>query len=204
MHFKTFLNTLETYQSKPLSGIQSHLKFAPKTHFQQPDSITPKKAAVLALFYPDNDNNTCILLTKRASYKGTHSAQISFPGGKTTQEDTSLKRTALRETYEEVGIASNKIEIIRALTNVYIPPSNFLVTPFIGYSTKNPSLNINHEVEAIISVRIESLLNDQHTTNFNINNSYLTNVDVPCFKFRNHIIWGATAMILQEIKTLLS
>ena len=98
----------------------------------------PKKAAVLALFYPNLKNETTFLLTKRASYKGTHSAQISFPGGKFDQADENLTETALRETFEEVGVTANQIEIIREITDVYIPPSNFLATPFLAFSKTKP------------------------------------------------------------------
>ena len=115
---------------------------------------TPRRAAVLALFYPDQNNDTKFLLTQRASYKGTHSAQISFPGGKCDLNDFNLEETALRETDEEVGVSNKNVHIIRQLSDTYIPPSNFLVAPFMGYVNFTPSFNPNYEVAKIIEVSL--------------------------------------------------
>ena len=143
------------------------------------------------------------LLTQRASYKGTHSAQISFPGGKIEKTDKNLKETALRETFEEVGISEENINVIREITDVYIPPSNFLATPYIAFSKEKPNFIINHEVDHTFDVLLKDLLDDSNITSINITTSYAKNTDVPCFKLNNYIVWGATAMILNEIKELL-
>jgi len=163
-----------------------------------------KKAAVLSLFYPNHKNETCFLLTQRASYKGTHSAQISFPGGKIEKSDKNLQETALRETFEEVGILQTSIRVIRELTDVYIPPSNFLVTPFMSFVDEKPTFKINNEVKTTINVLVSDLLNDKNISSVNMNTSYMKNVEVPCFKLNNFIVWGATAMMLAEIKELLT
>jgi 8-oxo-dGTP pyrophosphatase MutT (NUDIX family) len=163
----------------------------------------PRHAAVLALFYPDSENETCFLLTLRASYNGTHSAQISFPGGKAEKTDTSFNHTAKRETYEEVGIEMSDIKIIKELTDAYIPPSNFLVTPFLGTLDVIPSFITNDEVEEIIEVRLSDLLDESNITLKNMSTSYMKNIEIPCFILNDHIVWGATAMILSEIKDLL-
>ncbi|RCS27262.1 CoA pyrophosphatase [Polaribacter sp. WD7] len=176
------------------------LKYDP----EQLSANNPKRAAVLALFYPNDKNETTFLLTQRASYKGTHSAQISFPGGKIEQIDTSLQETALRETFEEVGIHPDSISVFRELTDVYIPPSNFLATPFLGFSVKRPNFTTNHEVEKLIEVLLSDLLNDSSLTTVIMNTSYMKNAEVPCFKFNNYVVWGATAMMLSEIKELIS
>ena len=91
-----------------------------------------KKAGVMALFYPKENNVTHLLLILRKTYKGVHSNQIAFPGGKFEPEDADLKYTALRETFEEVGVPLAAIHVIKALSPVYIPPSNFEVQPFVG------------------------------------------------------------------------
>jgi len=206
MIFSDFIDQIEELQNKPLGGLASQMKLAPKmrTQFTQEiiDSKNPKKAAVLALFYPDKNNKTCFLLTERASYKGAHSAQISFPGGKSDKNDISLKVTALRETFEEVGIISEEIKIIRQLSDSYIPPSNFLVTPFIGIVKERPNFNQNYEVANIIEVLVPDLLNDHNLTTVEMETSYMKNITVPCFKLNDYIVWGATAMMLSEIKDL--
>lgn len=207
MKFNHFIKNIEVIQNSILGGLDAQFRLAPKMRLKYNNekiaASNPKKAAVLALFYPNENNETCFLLTQRASYKGTHSAQISFPGGKIEQKDTNLQATALRETFEEVGIEEKNITIIRKITDVFIPPSNFLATPFIGYSSTKPNLKINHEVDHTFDVKLSDLLNDENISTINITTSYASKIDVPCFKLNNYIVWGATAMILNEIKELL-
>ena len=207
MVFSDFINQIEELQNRPLGGLTSQFKLAPKlrTQFSQEliDSKNPRKAAVLALFYPDDNNQTRFLLTERASYNGTHSAQVSFPGGKIEKNDKNLQETALRETFEEVGIASNTIRVIRQLSDSYIPPSNFLVTPFLGLLSEKPKFTPNNEVANLIEVLTSDLLNDDNLTSKEMETSYMKNIDVPCFKLNDYIVWGATAMMLSEIKDLL-
>ena len=207
MHFSEFISKTAHFKSKKLGGVDAQFKFAPSMRLQynktQIKALQPKKAAVLALFFPNKNHQASFLLTLRASYKGVHSAQVSFPGGKTDKRDKNLTQTALRETFEEVGIPKTDITILKQMTNAFIPPSNFLVTPFLGYTTKTPSYTINHEVETVIEVLVKDLLNENNITTTKINNSYMTNVSVPCLKLNNYIIWGATAMMLSEIRELL-
>lgn len=207
MQFIDFTSKIDVLTSKELGGQTSQFKMVPKTRLQfykeETLKSTPKKAAVLAFFYPNENKQTCFLLTKRASYKGTHSAQVSFPGGKIDIIDKTLKDTALRETYEEVGIPSKNIKIIRALTKTYIPPSNFLVSPFIGMLPHKPLFKINEEVDTIIEVLLDDLLNNSNLSSQILKTSYMENMEVPCFKLNNYVVWGATAMILSEIKDLI-
>lgn len=207
MNFDKFLSHLDDLKKLPLGGLEAQFKLAPKMRLrydeQKIKANNPKHAAVLALFYPDENNETTFLLTLRASYSGTHSAQISFPGGKIDSGDASYYDAALRETLEEVGIPSNKIEFLREMTNVYIPPSNFLVTPFISYINEKPDFIINEEVESTIEVKLTDLLDDSNIDSIEINTSYMTNMKVPCFRLNNYIVWGATGMMLSEMKELL-
>lgn len=202
-HFKLLVSNLS---SLSLGGIDAQFKLAPK--IRKPlskafiENKDPKKAAVLALFYPNFNNETQLLLTKRASYQGTHSAQISFPGGKFEKKDLMLQQTALRETSEEIGIGLNDVFVFKEMTNVFIPPSNFLVTPYLGYLKTTPSFKTNYEVEEIIEVSLKSFLNDSAITTTILSTSYAKEIEVPCFKLNGYIVWGATAMMLSEIKDL--
>lgn len=208
MDFNIFVNKIEFFKRKKLGGLESQLKLAPelRKQFTEEEILEkqPKKAAVLALFYPDENNNTCFLLTERAKYKGIHSSQICFPGGKINFiDDNNLEETALRETYEEIGIPKENITIIKPLSLNYIPPSNFLVSPFLGFLSSSPVFTKNYEVSSIIEILLEDLLDNSMVSTTVITTSYMENVKVPCFKLNNYIIWGATAMILSEIKDLL-
>ena len=207
MQFSQFKHIIPKISQNPIGGLEAQFKLAPELRKQfseiQIKSQQPKTAGVLALFYPNSESETHFLLTKRASYKGTHSAQISFPGGKFEQKDTSLQQTALRETFEEVGVETNQITIIKEMTNVYIPPSNFLVTPYIGFSNQSPIFTKNHEVEELIQVSLDDFLNKTAISNTTLSTSYATEITVPCFKLNSYIVWGATAMMLNEIRELL-
>jgi len=205
LDFSLFLKNIPKIKSAKLGGLASQFKLAPAVRipakFDDIVKKNPKEAAVLALFYPDKDNNTCFVLTERAQYKGVHSAQISFPGGKKDKKDIDLKDTALRETEEEIAVS--KINVVRQLTKTYIPPSNFYVTPFLGFIKHTPIFKPNNEVQKVIPVKLLELLNDANVTLKNTTTSYMKNIDVPCFKLNNYSVWGATAMLLSEIKDLL-
>ena len=208
MNFQNLLSQLSKLKETPLGGLDSQFKMAPTVRKQYSlkhiEAQNPKESAVLALLYPDSNNQTYILLMLRASYDGAHSAQISFPGGKKELTDTDLKSTALRETKEEVGIPENDIYIVRELSKTYIPPSNFWVSPFLAICKKTPTFILNHEVEKSIEVAVSDLINDNSIISKKMSTSYMKNIDVPCFKLNNYIVWGATAMILSEIKDLIA
>ncbi|MBL4744899.1 MAG: CoA pyrophosphatase [Flavobacteriaceae bacterium] len=207
MNFHAFTTYLKSIAEVPLGGLPILLEMAPELRKKiTEDSIAskkPKKAAVLALFYPNKHQEPCFSLMERATYNGTHSAQISFPGGKVAPTDKNLEHTALRETEEEIGIPSRLITIVHEMTTTYIPPSNFLVTPFIGFCTTTPVFTPNNEVKNLLEIKVSDLMNEQSKTTTKIASSYQENMETPCFLFGNHIVWGATAMMLNEIKHML-
>lgn len=206
MEHLTFLQHQEAIKDALLGGLEAQFKLAPETRkipTKTSHYSNVKKAAVLVLFYPGKNNKTHLLLTLRAQYNGTHSAQVSFPGGKVDLNDKNLQETALRECFEEVGISSEKITLLKEMTNIYIPPSNFLVTPFVGCTSQKLTFSHNEEVAQIIEVSLQDLLNDDaiHFETKNFPN--VTNVQIPYLLFNNQKVWGATAMIISEVKELL-
>ena len=120
MKYSTFLNTIPKIQKASLPAIQSHLKMAPMDRVKMLklwdySILTPKKAGVMALFYPKGTETYMVLILRSAS--GVHSSQISFPGGKYEADDELLLNTAKRETFEEIGIAENDIHIVKESIN---------------------------------------------------------------------------------------
>jgi len=163
---------------------------------------TPKEAATMMLLYPKNDAPYFVLIERKIS-KGTHSGQIAFPGGRAEKEDADFSVTALRETEEEVGIAQSDQQLIRSATPIYIPPSNYLVRPYIAFAKANLSFRPQpSEVKSIIEVPLVALLDPKNISTYNLSTSYLKNVDVPCFLLQGQIVWGATAMMLYEFREM--
>ena len=133
---------------------------AGEAHLHYPDA---RLSAVLILFYPLNDSIYTVLI-QRPTYDGVHSGQVAFPGGKKEPGDVDLIATALREAHEEVGIDPANVEVLGPLTQLYIPPSNFLVTPVVGVSLQQPKLvSDQHEVQEIMETNIALLVDDSLT-----------------------------------------
>lgn len=209
MNFDDFSLAISKIKNITLPGQTSQYKMVPSFRqelLQQQEQAMKmaKSAGVLALFYPDTHRETHLILTLRKTYKGVHSAQVGFPGGKLETFDVSIQAAAIRETFEEVGVPSENIEILRALSEVYIPPSNFYVHPFIAISKETPQfLKQDDEVEAIIEVKLSHFLDDANVVTEKVSASYSVEVEVPAFKLNNYVVWGATAMMLSEIKDVL-
>ncbi len=209
MNFDEFLISLSKIKNISLPAEASQFKMSPpfrkeliNTYKEQMKNA--KRAGVLALFYPDSLQETHLALILRKTYKGVHSAQIGFPGGKYEDNDKTLKNTALRETQEEIGIAKQHVEVIKQMTEVYIPPSNFYVQPYIGITTRTPKfMKQDEEVEDVIEVALTHFLDESVVVTKSVATSYTVKVDVPAFELNGHIVWGATAMMLSEIKDIL-
>lgn len=164
----------------------------------------PRLSAVMLLLYPiDYKPHFCLM--QRPVYEGTHSGQVSFPGGKMEDDDLNLRDTALRETFEEVGIQQDKIQIMGELTQVYIPPSNFLVSPFIGFLDERPVFQPDdYEVDEVIEVPVDLLLDHSIVKETHIPmGKEGVRMKTPYFEIENRIVWGATAVMLSEFKEML-
>ncbi|MCB0561175.1 MAG: CoA pyrophosphatase [Lewinellaceae bacterium] len=161
-----------------------------------------RKAGVLALFYPKASDWHIVLIERSSSHADDrHGGQISFPGGKFEKEDHTLDNTALREAKEEVGIDPDSVKLIGELTELYIPVSNFLVKPFVGYTYTTPQFRPQlSEVRSILEVPVK-LLNQpeaRQVTDLQLAEN-ITLRKVPYFKVYDKIVWGATAMMLNEL-----
>jgi len=208
MDFDAFLKFVPKIKQEILPAEIAHEKMAPLERMEIMKNLdlkatNPRNAAVMMLFYPKNKQAHLVLIV-RNSYPGVHSSQIAFPGGKSELYDDSLEQTALRETFEEVGIPVEKITVVRAFSKVYIPPSNFMVFPFLGYSTEELNFIPDPaEVAGIIELSLEDFLNDKNVIVKRMATSYTEDIDVPSFKVGDHIVWGATAMLMSELKDVL-
>ncbi|NEV93524.1 CoA pyrophosphatase [Psychroflexus sp. YR1-1] len=162
----------------------------------------PNYAGVVSLLYPKN-GEAYMAFILRKTYKGVHSNQIGFPGGRYEDVDEDLMQTALRETEEEIGVSASTIHVIKALTKLYIPPSNFLVHPYLSMVEEEPVFVLQEsEVENLIEIPLSVCLDERSFKTAIIDASYAKNVEVPAYNFKGHVVWGATAMILSEIREL--
>lgn len=196
-----FIEQLRMRLTEPLPGLDAQLIMVPsqiaslRKNF--PVGNNPKKSAVLILLYPFQEGISTVLI-ERSIYTGIHSGQIAFPGGRAEETDPDLKYTALRETQEEVGISIEEVEIIGSLTDVYIPPSNYLVTPYVGYLPYSPNFLINErEVQKVIQMDV---LNTEKVVKSTKKITYSNGVSLktPFYDVAGHTIWGATAMMMSE------
>lgn len=209
MKFDEFIKSLSKIENIQLPAEASHFKMVPpfRQEFlrKQQEAIKKAKyAGVLALFYPDEIQKTKFALILRNTYNGVHSAQVGFPGGKFEKQDRSIEYTAVRETYEEIGVSPNVINVVKKISQIYIPPSNFYVQPFIGFTSTTPTfIKQEDEVEAILEIALDHFLDENSVITKKVATSYSVEVEVPAFKLNGHVVWGATAMMLSEIKDLL-
>jgi 8-oxo-dGTP pyrophosphatase MutT (NUDIX family) len=209
MQFSEFEKRVVKVKNLDLPGEDFHFMMAPLERLQAMNRLTiemksVRKAAVLCLFYPSIANETRFILILRKSYKGVHSGQVGFPGGKVERSDITLEHTALRETEEEVGVVQRRIMVLKKMTEVYIPPSNFFVHPFVGITDHTPLfVPQEDEVEAVIEVPLIEFLSDEAKIIQSLSTSYAKNIEVPAFKLQGHVVWGATAMMLNEVRELL-
>ena len=209
MYFSEFKNHLPNIAAAVLSGEISHQKMEPQIRrdllrSNEYKDKTPRKAAVMMLIYPKNEKATLALIVRKTSHD-IHSSQIAFPGGKHEESDDNYEETALRETFEEIGVHQYRMHVIRQFTEVYIPVSNFLVFPFLA--TAKAELVFSpcpDEVESVIEIPLQWILEEAHLTEVIMNTSYAQQIKVPAFVFENHIVWGATAMMLSELKDVIS
>jgi len=163
----------------------------------------PKPSSILILLYPENDILKTVLI-QRHSYNGVHSGQISFPGGQREESDTDKIETALREASEEVGINPDKVKILGMLTNLYIAPSNYCVTPVVGFTDKLPEFVLQaSEVKGIIQTPLFDFVKKETKKSKIMKLANGMVIDTPYYDIQGNVVWGATAMIISELETVI-
>ena len=191
-----------------LPGQEAHFNMSHKLRTYTP--ATPSRAmasSVCILLFPNTNNSFSFTLMERTSHNKNdkHKGQISLPGGKKDKSDQDSSQTALRELQEEVGVHSTNVELIGELTELYIPVSNFVVYPFVGITKQKPVYQRQEsEVKEIFEVDIMELAKPENIKETNIKIAEnITLKNVPYFELENRVVWGATAMILSEFKSLI-
>lgn len=204
---EAYIKKIKKSLALSLPGEKAHNKMLPtmadNSFVERIENTTTKEGSVLILLYP-KAGKIYFPLMLRPNYNGVHGGQISLPGGKKEKQDKDFIATAVREAEEEIGVVAKDIAILGTLTTLHVTASNFMVVPVIGFSRSTPSFNPNpYEVEAIIETSMEDLMNDDlvkvkklHVRGFDL--------EAPYFDINGQIVWGATAMILNEFKSILN
>lgn len=205
--FEKLVFQLEDRLKRPLPGPQAHerMRAVPvgNTIPRFTHKIPPKPGGVLIVLYPDK-GKIWFPLIKRPDYPGMHSGQVSFPGGKTEPGEDAIT-TALREGNEEIGITQSEVKVIGRLSDFFVIPSNFMVTPIVGYTTSKPALKADPvEVARILYGDLESILSDSVIIEKEIIAAQSFKMRAPHFEIENEIVWGATAMILNEFRAVIN
>lgn len=202
----SWISRLKNRLEQPLPGKVAHDEMTARlmdgtgVRFNQPEKV--RMSAVLILIYPSQHGFT-IPLIQRPEYNGVHSRQIALPGGKFETSDPSIIHTALRETHEEIGISPEKIKIIGQLTQFYVGASNYMIQPVVGFLNENPKFILEpREVAEILEAPVDHLMQASTKKETELNVRGITLI-APYFEVKEKIVWGATAMILNEFVTLI-
>lgn len=188
---------------RPLPGLAAQVTMAPQPRpFEPPAGLQPRQAGVLLLLFPAGDL-LHLVLTVRTPDLDQHSGQISLPGGGKEPADSSLLEAALRETSEELGIATADVEVLGPLSPLYVPPSNNVIHPFVAYAPHRPAWRPDpREVAALLEVPLALLL-DPATRREEDWSWQGVDLRIPLYAVGEHKVWGATAIVLAEFLALL-
>lgn len=204
---ENLISRLEERLRRPLPGRAAQYQMA---HAVRQDTPPPppdaREAGVLALLFPKaQDWHLTLILRQNNNPNDRHGGQVSFPGGKREQSDSDLQATALREAEEEVGVDRTAIQLLGALSELYIPVSNFRVQPYVGFVDHQPAFNPQpEEVQEILEVPFRQFLDKQTRRKKDLHlYPQLVLRDVPYFDVHDQTVWGATAMMISELVAVL-
>lgn len=196
---------IRTALASPLPGSTAHLTLSPRPRKGwHPDRVRPgaKRAAGLILLYPRSETPH-LLLTVRAGGLQQHGGQVSLPGGKVDQAET-IRVAALREAAEEVGVEPGQVRVLGSLSTLYIPVSDFALHPVVGVADRRPVFRPDTtEVRRILEISLARLLAPSGAPRRGAISRDGEQIQVPYFELSGERVWGATAMVLAELLTLL-
>lgn len=201
-----FIDHLRNALTHPLPGLSAQMGMAPQprpgTDRIRDPFLDCRRAAVLVLFYACEDD-LCLVLTRRTDRLESHSGQISFPGGSMDAGEDAIA-TAKREALEELGVQPGSIEVLGQLSPLYIPPSGFCVFPVVAWTPVTPAFTPSEEeVAEVLQVPVRHLLLPA-TRCEEMWDLRGARVRVPYYAVGQHKVWGATAMVLCELLSLLN
>ncbi|MBK8145419.1 MAG: CoA pyrophosphatase [Bacteroidetes bacterium] len=199
------VNIIKARIALPLPGVNAQIKMAPigrAAQMQAPENA--KESGVLILLFMEQ-NQWHTLLMHRTEDGSTHGGQISFPGGKKEENDSDIIETASRECEEEIGIPQSEVQLVGCLTPLYIPPSNFNVTPVLGVIGGDLNLSISErEVQEIIKIPLSFLFDDAIKDIQSVPTASGFHIETPVYNIgHRQVVWGATAMMISELESLL-
>jgi 8-oxo-dGTP pyrophosphatase MutT (NUDIX family) len=196
--------TIRRLLQEPRPGLAAQARMAtrPRPGWPPEKGIAPRQGGVLILLYPHKEQ-VHLVLTRRTETVENHKGQISLPGGR-RERDEPVEQTALREAQEELGVAPRAVEVLGTLTPLYIPPSDFCITPVVGWTGTRPDWQPDAvEVAQVLEIPLR-LLADPATVHQETWQRGELTMQVPYFMVRGHRVWGATAMVLSEFLAILT
>ena len=201
-----FIARLKAGLAGSLPGEEAQYRMAPRARLRMKEAMSRasrlQQSAVLLYLFPDK-GDWRIVLMKRPDYDGTHGGQVSIPGGR-LEPGEDHTQAALREFEEETGICVSHDQLLGRLSELFIPPSSFLVKPYVACARERPRFCPDPvEVEQILELTVSDLLSDATVKWGRVCLSSNVQVETPYFDVEGHMVWGATAMILSEFKEIL-
>lgn len=201
---KEWVHKLSVILKTDLPGEEAHRNMIPYralTSEMLLENKVYKESSVAIILFEENGEWKSVLI-ERPTYPGVHSGQMAFPGGKREESDENLVATALREMHEEIGFYDSGIQFLGTLTHVYIPVSGYLVVPHVFFTQIRPKYFPDAtEVAKVVEFNIEHLINDENLIYTTIQASKDVRMkNVPAFSLQDHVVWGATCLMLNELK----
>ena len=201
------MEKLSSRLDEGLPGHQAHQKMLPTmadgTAINLKHKSPPRDGAVMILFF-EEDGKVKFPLIQRPRYEGIHSGQMALPGGKAEPDDRDLLHTAVRETEEEIGVNSSKIEVFGELSSFYVVASNFQVLPVLGFIDHRPSFVPDHrEVDQVVLAQTDRIISQEALKRKNVEAANGFKLNSPYFDVDGKVVWGATAMMLSEFEAIL-